>query len=225
MQTSLCIGAGTGIGVATAKRFGRERYRVVPVTRSEADNDRLREFLKDDSLDVRFEAVKASDSTQIAALVDKYANDHLDIVHYNAAGMHYDAAGTLVMQGIEKQSPSAIATGIAFNVSSALATPATVIPVMTARQSGTILLTGDGLDVEPSADLLTLSVGKAAMRTMGQALFSPFKEQGVHIATVRVSTLVTSDPAHPAKIADEFWNLHAQERAAWTWQAIYPRAA
>jgi hypothetical protein len=63
------------------------------------------------------------------------------------------------------------------------------------------------------------------MRTIGEALFEPLKRQGIHIASVRVSTLVASDPGHPRKIADAFWNLHDQATSAWTWETLYPNAA
>lgn len=222
MKTYLCIGAGPGISVATARRFGREGYRIVLVSRSAADNDQLQGLLKDEKVDVRYESADASSPTQVAAVIEKYKDDNLAVVHYNAAVMHFDKAGALVMQGIEKQTPAAIASDITVNVSGALVTLSKIIPIMTAQKSGTILLTGGGLGVTPSAELLTLSVGKAAMRTVGQALFEPLKQHSVHIASVRVSTLVASDSAHPEKIAEEFWALHAQVKDAWTWETIYP---
>jgi hypothetical protein len=60
---------------------------------------------------------------------------------------------------------------------------------------------------------------------MSQALFEPLKAKNIHIASVRVSTLVSSDPKHPESIANEFWKLNAQPRNGWTWETIYPLAA
>jgi short-subunit dehydrogenase len=225
MKTYLCIGAGPGIGAATAKRFLREGYRVVLVSRTAAASSELKALFEADAANVTYEAADASDPQQMAALIEKYEGDDLEVVHYNAAVMRYDTSGALIMQGIESETASDIANDIAVNVSSALATVAKVIPIMRARGTGTILLTGGGLAVQPSADLLTLSIGKAAMRTIGEALFEPLKRQGIHIASVRVSTLVASDPGHPRKIADAFWNLHDQATSAWTWETLYPNAA
>jgi short-subunit dehydrogenase len=185
----------------------------------------LKALFEADAANVTYEAADASDPQQMAALIEKYEGDDLEVVHYNAAVMRYDTSGALIMQGIESETASDIANDIAVNVSSALATVAKVIPIMRARGTGTILLTGGGLAVQPSADLLTLSIGKAAMRTIGEALFEPLKRQGIHIASVRVSTLVASDPGHPRKIADAFWNLHDQATSAWTWETLYPNAA
>ena len=225
MKTYLCIGAGPGIGAATAKRFLREGYRVVLVSRTAAASSELKALFEPDAANVAYEAADASDPQQMAALIEKYEGDDLEVVHYNAAVMRYDTSGALIMQGIESETASDIANDIAVNVSSALATVAKVIPIMRARGAGTILLTGGGLAVQPSADLLTLSIGKAAMRTIGEALFEPLKQRGIHIASVRVSTLVASDPEHPRKIAEAFWDLHAQETPAWTWETLYPNAA
>ncbi|MGN6480857.1 SDR family NAD(P)-dependent oxidoreductase [Luteibacter sp.] len=225
MKTYMCIGAGRGIGLATARRFAREGYRIVLVSRSAADNDRLRAMLGNDIADVRFESADATDPAQLGDVLERYAGTGIDVIHYNAAAMRYDPSGALVGAPIDAQGSAEITSDIAVNVATPLATLAKVLPSMEARGTGTILLTGGGFAVEPSADFLTLSVGKAALRTAAQALFEPLKQRGVHIATVRVSTLVASDPGHPAKIADEFWALHAQPPEAWTWESIYPRAA
>jgi len=224
MKTYMCIGAGPRIGVATARRFGREGYRVVLVSRSARDNEYLAARFADEDIDVVFETADASNPAEIASLMDRYADRPLDVVHYNAAAMRFDGTGALVMQGIESQSTDELTTDITVNVSSALVALAKVIPAMTTRGEGTILLTGGGLGVEPSADLLTLSIGKAATRSIAQALFEPLKAHGVHVATVRVSTLVASDPEHPGRIAEAFWSLHAQPAGAWTWETLYPVA-
>lgn len=224
MKTYLCIGAGPGISLATAKRFGREGYRIVLASRSAADNIRLSEQLKDDRIIVCYETTNAADPAQVAALIEKYQGEQLEVVHYNAGVLHYDSTGALIMEGVEKQTPEAISSDVAINITGALVAISKTIPVMTARGYGTILLTSGGLSVEPTADLLTLSVGKAGIRTMNMALFEPLKAKGVHIASVRVSTLVASDPGHPGKIAEEFWKLHAQPKDRWTWETVYPLA-
>ena len=225
MKTYLCIGAGPGIGLATALHFGRQGYRVVLASRSAARNATLQARFKEEGIEARFESVDSSDPTQVASLIDRLSHENLEVVHYNAAVMHYDASGTLMPSRIDTQDSRDIASDISINVSGALAMLSKIIPAMEARKKGTILLTGGGFGVTPSADFLTLSVGKAAARSMVEALFEPLKARGVHIATVRVSTLVASDPAHPERIAEAFWRLHTQAATEWTWEALYPALA
>ncbi|CAI3798313.1 SDR family NAD(P)-dependent oxidoreductase [Rheinheimera sp. MM224] len=225
MKTYLCIGAGEGISLATAKRFADEGYQIVLASRSAAERIRLGGELSAYGTHVKYEFVDAADAKQLSHLVEKYIKEELDVVHYNAGVLHYDPAGNLVMASVDKQAPQDIEKDISINITGALLLLSKVIPVMTQRGSGTILLTGGGLAVDPYADLLTLSVGKAGIRVMTQALFEPLKAQGVHIASVRVSTLVSADPSHPANIADAFWELHTQEKQAWTWETIYPAQA
>jgi len=222
MKTYLCIGAGPGIGLAAARRFGREGYRVVLVSRSIADRQRLLAGFAAEGVDARFEAADAGDPAQISALIDRLREENLAVVHYNAAAMRYDASGNLLASSIDTQSPQDIAADIATDVTAPLVVLSTLVPAMTARGEGTILLTGGGFAVEPSADFLTLSVGKAAIRSMTQALFEPLRARGVHIATVRVSTVVATDASHPDRIAAAFWALHAQPAGTWTWETVYP---
>lgn len=224
MKTYLCIGAGAGIGLATAHRFSREGYRVVLVSRSAADRERMLAGFAAGAVDARIEIADASDPAQLADLFARLRDEELTVVHYNAAAMRYDTEGNLLSTLIDTQSPEQIASDIAVDVTGPLLVLSTVIPSMAARGEGTILLTGGGFGVEPSADFLTLSVGKAAIRSMAQALFEPLKAQGVHIATVRVSTIVASDPGHPDRIAEAFWRLHVQHREAWAWETMYPSA-
>jgi NAD(P)-dependent dehydrogenase (short-subunit alcohol dehydrogenase family) len=65
MKTYLCIGAGSGISLATAKRFAREGYRIVLVSRSAGDSSGLSKILKHDIADVVYEAADAGDPVQI----------------------------------------------------------------------------------------------------------------------------------------------------------------
>jgi len=225
MKTYLCIGAGPGIGLATARRFGREGYRIVLVSRSGADRERLLAGFAADGIDARVEIADAGDPAQIASLIERLREEELAVLHYNAAAMRYDEKGALLPNAIDTQSPEEIANDIAIDVTGPLIVLSAIVPAMTARGEGTILLTGGGFGVEPSADFLTLSVGKAAIRSMTQALFAPLREKGVHIATVRVSTIVAADPEHPDGIAQAFWALHIQPASAWTWETIYPHAA
>lgn len=224
MKTYLCIGAGPGISLATARRFAREGYRIVLVSRNPGGSSGLSKILKDDIRDIVYEAADAEDPVQISTLIAKYGNE-VDVLHYNAGVLHYDGAGNLATNCIETQSMDEIATDININITGALITLSKIIPAMERRGSGTILLTGGGLGVDPAANLLTLSVGKAGIRAMTQALFEPLKAKNIHIASVRVSTLVASDRKHPALIAEEFWKLNVQPKNAWTWEIIYPLAA
>ena len=80
-----------------------------------------------------------------------------------------------------------------------------------AEKNGAILVTGGGLALQPYAGYLPLSMDKAALRAMVQALAPVLKEKGVYIGTVQVTgTIGSNDYYAPKTLAEEFWKLYAQ---------------
>jgi len=213
-KTFLSIGAGPGIGLATARRFAREGYDIVLSSRS---MDRLRKqagILGADGARVTLAQADAARPGQIHDLVSGVAEQGELVLHYNAGVLHYDAHGKLLAQPIGAQAMVEQMADLQINLASAL-------PAMQARGGGTILLTGGGFGIHPSPDFLTLSVGKAGLRALAMALYEPLKKDNIHIGTVTVSQLVSPDSQASRDIADRFWELHAQSREAWTWETHF----
>jgi len=212
--TFLSIGAGPGIGLATAQRFAAEGHKVVLAARRA---ERLAETAADlrlgPNVGVDVELVDCADSADVAALVDRYAAD-LAVLHYNAASLR--------TQSLQAQSIASIGEDMHIDVTSALVAARQAYAAMTPRRAGSILFTGGILATNPIADMLTLSAGKAALRCTAQALFSGFAADGIHVAVLTIAASIR--PASPAATAvgDAFWALHAQPRDQWQWEAAFP---
>jgi short-subunit dehydrogenase len=212
----LGIGAGPGIGLSTARRFATEGFRVVlaarKVERLEALADDLR---RGPNAGVEIASVDCSDSLQVGELVGRYAPD-LEVLHYNAAVAR--------AQSLREQSLASISEDIEVDIASALVAVRQAGAAMVSRRGGSILLTGGILAVKPVSNLLTLSVGKAALRCAAEALFPDFAAQGVHIAVLTIGTGITPNSKSAAAVGEAFWRLHAQPRDQWVWEANYGRA-
>lgn len=219
MPTFLSIGAGAGIGLATAERFAKEGFTIVLAARSADKVQVLADKLKVQGYAAEAVTADASDPSSITALVGNVVKKHgaIDVLHYNAAAIRQ---ATILDQPLETFVPD-----LAANAGGAQAAIHAVGPAMLKAGAGSILLTGGGFALHPSADYISLSIGKAAIRTLAQGLFEPFKDKGVHVATVTVSTFVTPESEHPAAIAEHFWTLHSQKPGSWTWEAHYPAPA
>jgi short-subunit dehydrogenase len=206
----LGIGAGPGIGLSTARRFATEGFRVVlaarKVERLEALADDLR---RGPNAGVEIASVDCSDSLQVGELVDRYAPD-LEVIHYNAA-----------VQSLREQSLASIAEDIEVDIASALVAVRQAGAAMVSRRGGSILLTGGILAVKPVSSLLTLSVGKAGLRSAAEALFPDFAAQGVHIAVLTIGTGIAPRSKSAEAVGEAFWRLHAQPRDQWVWEANY----
>ncbi len=216
--TLLTIGAGPGIGLATAERFAAAGYRVVLASR---DPQRLRERVAATSrTGFAYDRVDASNPHDVAALVARHA-DGLTALHYNAGVLHYDSAGQLQARTLADESVDSLQSDLQINVTSALASIGPAADAIERNGGGSLLLTGGGLGIQPSASFLTLSTGKAALRAAAMALAEPLKARGVHLAMVSVSTLVRPRSDQAEGVAQAFWDLHRQPRDAWTWETVY----
>lgn len=158
----------------------------------------------------------ASDLASIVKLVQDTESQFgaIDVLHFNSAAMH---DGT-----IEKQSIQSFVQDLTINIGAGYTAVKEVSRGVLARKEGTILLTGGIFATAPNPDYLSLGLGKAGLLNLNHALFDLFKDQGVHIATVTVATLVAPQSQEAKGIAQAFWDLHAQTCDHWVAEVVYP---
>ncbi|CAA2139036.1 SDR family NAD(P)-dependent oxidoreductase [Hyphomicrobium sp. ghe19] len=215
MKTFVSIGAGPGMGFATAERFAKEGFRVVLSGRNKAKVEELAKQLKANGHDADARLVDASDPASVVSLIAEVEKEFgaIDVLHYNAASMRKAT--------IAEQPRDSFNSDLAVNIGGALVAAQAVAAKMGTRGSGSILLTGGGFALEPSPEYLSLSIGKAGIRALAHGLFENLKAKGVHVATVTVAAFVNPGSKDAQAVAEEFWKLHSQPKGAWTVEAIY----
>ncbi|WP_170309184.1 SDR family NAD(P)-dependent oxidoreductase [Pseudonocardia hierapolitana] len=214
MAGAVVLGAGPGIGRSVACRFARGGMPVTVVARSEPTVDAAAASIRATGADVLALAADVADEDALRAALSA-AEERFgvpDVVVYNVALVRPDAPGEL-----------AAADQLAawsVNVVGALTAAAQVLPRMAARGSGTFLVTG-GMP-EPKPGYVSLSLGKAGVRTLAALLDLQYREAGLHIATVTVAGPVAPGTAwDPDDIAEHYWRLHHQPRETWTHEVVH----
>ncbi len=220
MSTYLLIGAGPGIGLATARRFAAQGYRVVLAARNIERLQRFVAQLQREGHTAAAERVDASNPTAVAALVQRIGSD-LSVLHYNAGILHYNSLGEIQARSLESESVESIISDTQINLVSAMAAARAAVPLFADRAGVSILFTGGGFGIQPTGDFLTLSVGKAGIRATALALFEPLRRRGIHVGTVTVSRLVGPDSTEALEVANAFWELHTQSPEAWVPEIVY----
>jgi NAD(P)-dependent dehydrogenase (short-subunit alcohol dehydrogenase family) len=94
---------------------------------------------------------------------------------------------------------------------------------------GTIQLTGASASLRGKARFSALAVGKFGLRALGQSMAREFGPQGIHVShviidgqidTLGIRTMMPDREEHtllsPDAIAETYWQLHGQDRTAWT---------
>jgi short-subunit dehydrogenase len=206
------IGAGPGLGASTAERFAREGFDIVLTARNKNRVSELADAIaKKTGVNATALELDASNLKAIAEFAEKYGSS-ADVVHFNAAGMSSPVLQDTNVESLEKD--------LRVNITSPLVTIKGFTSHMAKKGKGTILITGGALAMYPSADYLTVSIGKAGIRAMTEALFPQLAKGGIHIATVTVAKSVSPGSSAAQEVADEFWNLHNQPRDKWAWEVV-----
>lgn len=209
----MIIGAGPGIGQAVARRFGRAGWQVVLTGRNVERLTALTAELKADGITAHAVAADATDPAALRAAVAKAEalTGRLTAVHFNA--------GVVRNQDLFSMTDAEIASDLAIDVAAGLHTIRAATELFGSR-GGTILVTGGGLGIHPSADWAMLGAGKAALRNIVQGLSIPLAEQGIGIRIATIATLVGPGSEEANGAADVFWTLATDPNAAW--ETVYP---
>jgi short-subunit dehydrogenase len=94
-------------------------------------------------------------------------------------------------------------------VAGALTTVKEVIPHM---ENGTILLTGGGLALYPNANLASLSIGKAALRSLAYSLHQELSPKGIYVGTLTIKGFVKEETYFsPENIANTFFSMYKNQ--------------
>lgn len=204
-KTIMVVGAGKGLGNGVAEKFGNNDFRVILMSR---DEEHLKEYAADfaeKGIEVYTKAADASDfgafEKSFREIVDTYGTP--DVLFYNVGITVADDEVTISPQTlIERYTADVVG---AYNCIKLVDTEEF------AEKNGAVLVTGGGLALQPYAGYLPLSMDKAALRAMVQALYPVLKEKGVYIGTVQVTgTIGSNDFYAPKTIAEEFWKLYTE---------------
>jgi short-subunit dehydrogenase len=207
------IGTGPGMGISTAERFALGGFDLILTSRDVSKIAPFAEKIrKETGRTVETITLDATNSSALQKLADKPGNA-VDVIHYNAAAMQ--------KTDVFETSMDTVNFNLRVDISGALAAVKYFAPGMKKRGKGTILLTGGGFALAPSAEYLTLSIGKAGIRCITQALFPQLSAHGIHIATLTVTKPVSPGSGDANAAAEAFWELHSEAPGHWTWESTF----
>ncbi|MEO5314723.1 SDR family NAD(P)-dependent oxidoreductase [Pseudarthrobacter sp. CC12] len=214
MNNITIIGAGPGIGAAVARRFARENFSVALIARKQKTLDPIIAELSSTGCEVVGELADAGDEQQLTRAIARIEQQHgiPDVLVYNAAVVRMDEPGELDRKELLSTWETNVLGGM---------TAAVLLGEKMASTGGTLVFTG-GMPM-PSPMLTSLSLGKAALRSLAGLLGNELGPKGLHVATVTVSggPVAPGGPWDPDEIAEHYWRLHQQEPAEWEYDVTH----
>lgn len=208
LGSCLIVGAGPGIGQSVAVAFAQEGYDLALLARQPR---RLTELCGDLGKKCgrrvfSYSADASSPDSLLQGIAAARAElGDPEVLVYNVA---QHAPGRPLKVPLDE-----LVANFRTNVVGALVAARAVAPAMIARGRGSILFTGGGFATAPAADYSSLSMDKAALRSLTYTLAQELGGHGVHVATVTVHGFVqTGTQYDPNRIARAFVQLHHQPK-------------
>ncbi len=223
----LVIGAGDATGGAIARRFAREGY-IACVTRRTADKlEPLVARIRAEGGQAHGFASDARKEDEVIALV---ANIERDIAPIEAAVFNI---GANVRFSVTDTTERVYRKVWEMAALSGFLIGREVAKVMLPRQRGTIIFTGATASLRGGAGFSAFAGAKHALRALAQSMARELGPQGIHVAHTIIDgaidtafiaenfperyALKASDGIlNPDAIAEAYWQLHCQQRSAWT---------
>ncbi|WP_433472617.1 SDR family NAD(P)-dependent oxidoreductase [Spirillospora sp. CA-142024] len=194
------FGAGTGLGVSVARRFGREGFRVALVARRKERLDALVAQLAGEGVEAAAFPGDLSDPAGVPALVDAIRGHYgrIDVVEYGPIGgdMSFTPAARLDAATLEGLSRLLLLTPVeVFRA---------VLPEMTERGDGAVLMTTGYTAVQPMPQLGGPGPVMAAARNHLYSLNAELADSGVYAGTLTVAAMIAgSEAAEAAEVEDD----------------------
>lgn len=210
------VGMGPGVSMSVARRFGKEGFAVAMVARKKESLERHAQDLAGHGIEALGYKADAGDEHGLTKALDEIQTHQgkTSVLVYNAAILRQELASRTTFEDYVED--------FRVNVAGAVTAVQHVLPDMKAEKKGTILFTGGGLALQPYAQFASLAIGKSGIRNLCFSLAGELRPLGIHVATVTICGIVKAGGKFdPALIADEYWNLHAQNVAAWEQEKLF----
>lgn len=206
MTTIAIVGAGTGLGGAVARRFGREGFDVALLSRTKAHVDALATDLGGEGVNARGFAADVHDPPALAAALDAAASalGPVEVLQYSPLP-HRD-----FMKPVLETSPADIEGPLAFSVVGPMTAVRQVLPGMRSLGRGTLLFINGGTAVQPQPERAGTSIAFAAESAYARMLHDVLADDGIHAAQLIIPGAITpGDPRKdPGLLADTLWAMH-----------------
>ena len=223
----LVIGAGDATGGAVARRFAREGY-IACVTRRSADKlEPLVAQIRDEGGEAHGFASDARKEEDMVSLIEHIERDiaPIEVAVFNiGANVRFSITETTA-RVYQKVWEMACFSGFLMGREAA--------KVMLPRGRGTIIFTGATASLRGREGFAAFAGAKHALRALAQSMARELWPKGIHVAhpiidgAIDTEFIRTNFPDRyalkdqdgildPDHIAEAYWQIHRQPRAAWT---------
>jgi short-subunit dehydrogenase len=201
------VGAGPNLGMAVARRFGREGFAVGLVSRNQDKLDGLAAELESEGVQAAAAAADIRDSDALAAAIRSLAErlGEVEVLEYSPLPARE------FMKPILETTVQDVRGPLEFSVLGAVAATHAVLGPMRDAGRGTILFTTGGAAINPYPLRAGVGVSFAGEVAWARMLHDELADQGIHVAhTAIAGSIAPGGDNEPEDIADVLWSHHVE---------------
>ncbi|MEV8394220.1 MULTISPECIES: SDR family NAD(P)-dependent oxidoreductase [unclassified Streptomyces] len=214
------FGAGTGLGSSLAHRFGREGFRVALVARRPDRLEELARSLASKGIEAAAFPADLADPARIPPLVARIQEHfgRIDVVEYSPVTM------TTMPQPATELTADRLGELLNLFTLTPIEITRAVLPEMTARGDGAILVTHGFTAARPVPGMSGLGPAMAATRNYLYSLHGEVAPLGVYVGTLTIGSVIAGSEGHdsfkgaslppgitvvePDQLADIYWHMY-----------------
>jgi NAD(P)-dependent dehydrogenase (short-subunit alcohol dehydrogenase family) len=211
MKTTIAIiGAGPGLGLASARRFGAEGFNVALLSRTQEHVDALAAELAGAGITARGYAADVRDPESLHTALARAADElgTVEILHYSPV------PSAAYLRPVLETTREELRSALEFSALGAASAMKAVLPGMRALGRGTALFVNGSSAVRPNHKYAGTSAAFAAESAYAQMLHDALAPEGIHVAQLIIPLGIGGgDPAHePAALSETLWRIHSEEK-------------
>lgn len=200
----IIVGAGPGIGLAAARRFGSQGLTVGLIARREQTLRQCRDDLAAAGVRALYRVADCGREAELGPALQEIQAEAgtPEVLLYNAANIKW--------KNLLDETAAGLTADFEVNVAGALTAVRAVLPALRAANKGTFLFTGSMFAEDPVPAFGSLSIGKAGLRNLAHGLAKSLRGTAIRVHYLSIQGRVTTeDPQRsPAVIAERCWQLH-----------------
>ncbi len=204
MKTIVIIGAGPGLGLSLAKKFGANGFKVALVARNQERLSVMEKELQELHIEARAFAADVNDLAALKQAIQAAKSEFgsIDVLEFSpyAGWEKFTHVLETTPQSVLEQINSYLLPAV-FSVNEAL-------PEMIQNGSGAILFTTGISAMHPLAMVGNGGIVMSGIRNYATNLHNELKEKGVFVGHLSIGTMIQVGTAgDPDVIADTWYNL------------------
>lgn len=208
MSTIAIIGAGKGLGMAVARRFGREGFSVALIARNQQRVDALVETLGGEGITAAGYTADVRDQDALRTALVRASEDLglIEVLQYSPL------PAKEFMRPVLETVAEDLVGPVEFSIYGPVTAAHQVVPGMRALGRGTLLFVNGGSAVRPGARVTGTSVAFAGESAYAQLLHDALAGEGIHVGQVIIPFGIDDgDPSHSGEsVAERLWSMHAE---------------